>query len=232
MLFMTKLKKRLRWTWHRLYPWTGLNGLDKRLVETIGDPRGGFFVEAGANDGIRQSNTHYLARRRGWQGLLVEPVPSLAADCAKNRPESTVVNCALVSFADEGCEIEIVDVDLMSMVRRHDENAEPVIAMAESVQGIKRKSLNVVGRSLSGLLDEVESRTIDLLSLDVEGYELQVFAGLDLSRHSPRWILVETKDVDAVRAVLEETHELITSLSYHDYLFRQRVVESDSKSPD
>ena len=32
----------------------------------------GFFIEAGANDGIDQSYTHWLDSY-GWTGLLIEP---------------------------------------------------------------------------------------------------------------------------------------------------------------
>lgn len=39
---------------------------------------GGFFVEAGANDGYTQSNTYWLERFCGWEGILIEPIPALA----------------------------------------------------------------------------------------------------------------------------------------------------------
>src|SRR3712207_4024508 len=57
-------------------PFTGLNGLDRRLLSHM--PATGFFVEAGANDGIDQSNTYYLESRCGWSGILVEPFGPLA----------------------------------------------------------------------------------------------------------------------------------------------------------
>lgn len=33
----------------------------------------GFFFEAGAHDGVSQSNTHQLELQLGWTGVLVEP---------------------------------------------------------------------------------------------------------------------------------------------------------------
>src|SRR5680860_384457 len=59
-------------------------------------PPQGVFVEAGANDGIWQSNT-YLLERRGWRGVLIEPIPELFDRCRRNRPQSQVYNCALVA---------------------------------------------------------------------------------------------------------------------------------------
>src|SRR5215831_4591146 len=74
----------------------GLNLLDVKLAEHLSSRRG-FFVEAGANDGLAQSNTLYLERYLGWRGLLVEPIPELARLCRVNRPRAMVEECALVS---------------------------------------------------------------------------------------------------------------------------------------
>ena len=65
--------------YRRLDPWTGLNGLQDKKVLKYLPTAPGFFIEAGANDGLKQSNTFYLESRRGWRGLLVEPIPELAS---------------------------------------------------------------------------------------------------------------------------------------------------------
>jgi hypothetical protein len=52
-----------------------LDNLDVKLERYL-DFDGGTFVEAGANDGVAQSNTLYFEWRRGWRGLLIEPCRS------------------------------------------------------------------------------------------------------------------------------------------------------------
>ena len=42
-----------------------------------GKTRDGFFVEAGADNFLLNSNTLLFERQYGWAGLLVEPVPSM-----------------------------------------------------------------------------------------------------------------------------------------------------------
>ena len=58
--------------------------------------KGGVYVEAGANDGIRQSNTLALKEALGWSGILVEPSPKAFAALVRNQPGDNLVNAALV----------------------------------------------------------------------------------------------------------------------------------------
>ena len=59
----------------------------------------GIILEAGAYDGIEQSNTLFL-ENAGWKGVLVEPSFENYLKCISNRSLSTSVNCALVSPSD------------------------------------------------------------------------------------------------------------------------------------
>ena len=52
-----------------------LNDLDKKIEKYL-PGRNGFFIEAGANNGIKQSNSYYFAKTLGWRGILVEAIPS------------------------------------------------------------------------------------------------------------------------------------------------------------
>jgi hypothetical protein len=82
---------------------------------------------------------------------------------------------------------------------------------------------SVPARTLSSLLDEVGAPEVDLLSLDVEGYEPEVLRGLDLDRHAPRYILVEIRDPAVgrgpIEAVLGHRYAEIEQLSPYDVLY-------------
>jgi FkbM family methyltransferase len=220
------LRDIVRKIWHIYHPYTGLNGLDKKLIPFL--PEGvGYFIEAGANDGVRQSNTHYLEKRRSWNGLLVEPVPRLAKKCANNRKRSVVAQVALVSPEQSGTEIKIIDLDLMTLVANQsagliDTNSH--VQLAEEVQGITAAEIVVRGVTLSELLEEQGNPQVTLFSLDVEGFEVDVLKGLDLSRHRPDFILVETRGINEVTLALSSHYDLIAKLSHHDYLFKSKSI--------
>ena len=216
----TLVRQWSRPAYRRIRPYASLNSLDRRIEKYL--PSDGVFIEAGANDGLNQSNTLFLARKHGWSGILIEPVPRLYARCIKNRKESLCINAALVSPNESGIAIKLIDLDLMTQVKSSNsfEASEANIRIAETVQGIKRSEVSVTGRTLSEIIEESTFQSIDLLSLDVEGFELEVLLGITNESHFPRWILVETSDINAVLETLGDRYEEIQKLSEHDYLLK------------
>jgi hypothetical protein len=72
------------------YEFFGLNNLDAKLINIIGQDRS-YFVEIGANDGFTASNTKHLELFHNWQGILIEPIPEQARRCRTHRRKSTKV---------------------------------------------------------------------------------------------------------------------------------------------
>lgn len=203
----------------------------ERKIDTAIDRDGGFFVEAGANDGFTQSNTYWLERFRSWRGILIEPMPTYHDICRTERPTADVVHAALVASAEPGDTVRMQFGDLMSSVHgaHGDAAAERDWVAPGLVLGWRDPhEAEVPARTLSSILDEHRAPEIDLLSLDVEGFEPDALRGLDLSRHAPRWIVVEAHDLQgdrrAIEEVLGDTYVLDAQVSPLDLLYRRRDV--------
>ena len=207
-----------------------LHQIDAKL-DAIIDIDGGFFVEAGANDGYTQSNTYWLERFRGWEGLLVEPMQELFDECLVERPNSQVRCAALVSFGYGEPTVRMRFGHLMSSVV--DESIDNERTAAGVAQGWQDSyETDVPAVTLSALLDQVGAPEIDLLSLDVEGFEPEVLAGLNLDRHAPRWIVIEAHNFSEGRppidAILGDRYRFQAEISPVDLLYRRADVPEPS----
>jgi FkbM family methyltransferase len=209
--------------------------MDAKLQRLLPDT--GFFVEAGAYDGYTESNTYYLERFRGWTGVLVEPVHEYYRRALRERPRSAVVHCALVPPEQAGEQIRIRHAGTMSIVegaRGSDGKDEAYLASA-LLFAEDGYDAWAPGRTLSDVLDELNVPEVDLLSLDLEGFESRALEGLDLERHRPRHILVEVQDESNLRAVADRLGAWYGSpaqTSPRDALFtRLDVYSSGQESP-
>lgn len=208
--------------------WFGLDELDRKLAPFVPADTG-TFVELGAYDGLNQTNTLWL-ERRGWRGVLIEAVPDFAAACRRHRPLARVVNAACVGRDHPGGEVELHQVGLMSLVdgAREPADQEAWIRRGEEVQKIARTTCRAPARTLSSILDELGVGQVDLLSLDVEGFERQVLDGLDLARHAPTLMLVEDSKagglLDHIVALGYELVEVLNERAFtRDLLLRRRA---------
>jgi len=208
-----------------------LNQMDNKILKKYLCFSGGVFVEAGANDGIRQSNTLLFEREHQWRGLLVEPNPTLFESCKKNRPNSIVEQCALVSF---DYKLDIINWstgpgldgnnDTLCAQTIHDDGNLPEKAIPHLKHRAKEK-IQVPANTITNLLKKHNISNIDFFSLDVEGYEFSVLNGLDFSYVRPKYILLEvTENFDRMKSYMEErNYTYLEKFGNHDYLFKDET---------
>lgn len=198
-----------------------MGDLDEQIARRLGSTPG-FFVEFGAYDGLQYSNTFALAQR-GWRGLLIEPSARLAQECCKNRPDSLVVRCALVSGQDGRDDVELHYAGLMSVVASSaglTTDQQRRVTVGARMQEMKRRIERVPARTLTGVLEDCGVTVIDFMSIDVEGNEAGVLQGLDLTRYTPKVILIETKEPEIVTSLLAPLYRLDGQASSLDYFFK------------
>jgi len=201
-----------------------LNQLDLKLLPYL-NFKNGFFIEAGANDGINQSNTLLFEKKYGWKGLLIEPIPDLAKQCRINRPNCIVENVALVPFDYDKPTIEMSYSNLMSLVKGSMASEDDERAHVEKgceIQNITTYKIEVDVGTLTSILVKHNIQKIDFLSLDVEGFELSVLKGIDFSKYRPKYILVEARFKDEIQNYLEDLYDVVAQIGYYDILFKAK----------
>jgi|JTFP01.1.fsa_nt_gb FkbM family methyltransferase len=186
----------------------------------------GFFVELGANNGYNQSNTFHLEYLKNWKGILIEGIPELYNMCKYIRINSIVENYACVSDGFKQKEIMMRYAGLMSIVTgalKSEEKDDLHIKKGLKCQNINKEYIVKVRTStLTNILKKHNVCKIDFLSLDVEGFELQVLKGFDVKKFKPTFICIEANFFDEIDEFLSPTHRIIDQLSHHDYLYKIR----------
>src|SRR5260370_42436012 len=69
-------------------------GPDLLVLEALAGQRGGFFLDSGASNGVRFSNTLLLEESFGWRGICVEPNELFFRELTKNG-KCYCLNCCL-----------------------------------------------------------------------------------------------------------------------------------------
>ena len=207
-----------------------LHDLDDKLLKYL-NFENGFFIEAGANDGLSQSNTALYEFEYGWKGLLVEPNPKKCFECKKRRIKSIVENYALVSdnYTDDYIEGNFDETgyseSLTSLVYDKGDWCDSHLQIHK--EQIKNNLIKVPAITLNKLLEKHNVDRVDFISLDVEGYEISVLNGFDLDKYNPKYFLIETTNLEnrkksIIEYMEERDYTVIDQPSINDSLFAKK----------
>jgi FkbM family methyltransferase len=178
------------------------------LVREFLGPKPGYFVEVGANEPQRGSQTWAL-EQAGWTGILVEPQPALAAKLKAQRG-ARVFAVACSSPENAGQELPLHVAGPMSGLDRTQMSHG---AVPEAVIKVPVKTLDEM------LIEAQAPAPIDFLSVDIEGHELEALRGFDFKRWQPRLVLLEdhVANRDKLRFMRASGYRLIQHVVFNGW---------------
>ena len=158
---------------------------DLIVLDLFGFKRKGVFIEAGACDGILNSNTFLLEKNYEWTGLLVEPIKEYYLQLEQNR-DVIISNVALSQVNNQQLDFLITASKDLSTIKGYEDS---------DFHSENRKNYNitkVTTKTLDQLIEEnLQNIEIDFFSLDTEGSEFDIIKSLDLLKHRINVICVE-----------------------------------------
>jgi FkbM family methyltransferase len=168
--------------------------------EFLGDGATGFFVDVGAADPQFGSQSWHL-EALGWSGILVEPRPDMAERLRRER-RAKVYECACASPGKASRSMPL------HLRGGYSSLSESLVIAGIEPQGTVSVSL----RTLDDILVDAKAPSpVDFVSIDVEGFEIEVLEGFDLDRWRPRLILIEdhVQDWSLHRVLLQRGYKWV-----------------------
>ena len=147
----------------------------------------GFYIDVGCQHPIKNNNT-YLLFKKGWTGVNID-LDKVNIDLFNFfRPKDNNINSAISSKVEN---VKLFYYHQKSPINTLDEK----ISLKQ--QAKIEKKIDIQTNTLENILDNYSIKTIDLLTIDVEGFELKVLNGLNFDKYKPSVIIVEFLDLEA-----------------------------------
>lgn len=142
------------------------------------------YLELGACHPIQTSNTFLFSRKYGCKGVLVEANPALVENLRKVRPSDLVIHCAIVS--NDASEVEFTVADTVELSSLSPEHIRSFGTMAKKLSRVRVPAMTV-----NRLIQHYHLGSPDILSVDLEGLDLEVLSQLDYSTYRPAVVICE-----------------------------------------
>lgn len=143
----------------------------------------GFFVDIGAHDGIKWSNSYFFEKQKGWSGLCIEPIYNAYQELVQNRNAICINACA----GKENGQADFFNVhgdpdQLSGLVETyhplHKKRMEYETSQTHSSFTVEK----VPVYTLKSLFEKYNITYVDYLSLDTEGSEMAILEGIDFNQ--------------------------------------------------
>ena len=197
-------------------------GEDLLIAAHFENMNNGFFVDLGAHHPFRFSNTN-IFYDKGWRGINVEPNPDAISLFDKYRDKDINLQCG-IGLCDASMIYYMYKEPAFNTFSKKysEESPSPLV-----------KKLTIPIRKLSDILDQnlpSHISKIDLLNIDIEGFELEALKSNNWNKYIPQYILLEngysktiqTDLQDECTLFLKEKKYSIVSKHYNTLLFQYK----------
>ena len=160
------------------------DGIDAILLKKIPKKDKGFYVDVGANHPFWASNT-YAFYKRGWRGINIDAAPGHMGLFRISRRR------------DINLEVPISNITKPMKFFIFKSSALNSFSEKLSKERMKKNKIKKIvmlkPKTLSQVLQEnlPEKQHIDLLTIDVEGHDLNVLKSNNWKKYRPKFIIIE-----------------------------------------
>lgn len=184
------------------------------------------FIQVGANDGVADDPIRDFITTRGWRGILCEP----QADVFQKLKHNYAAQADRLIFENVA-----ISADPGGLTLYRSPGADNTISSANpkttaQQSGVPEADLvrvTVPTLTLDALIERHQIGRLDILQVDVEGYDFEVLKTLSLERYRPAVIQFEHGHLTP-----QAVSDVAAHLNAHGYLLNYGGRQSDSVAMD
>jgi FkbM family methyltransferase len=189
---------------------------DEELIirDFFQDRKGGFFLDVGCAWPIISSNTYYLEKHLGWTGFGIDALQEFAVSWNEKRPRSKFFTFLVTNRS--GADGTFFKAAMTALSSTDFDTA----SAKEFGDPVEPEEIKVPMITLDDLLDREGIEKVDLVSMDIEGHELQALEGFDIERFRPELVVVEGFDPLVTKYFHDHGYEQIERYTAFDLINR------------
>jgi len=190
-----------------------LNEEEWIIRDFFNDRRNGVFVDVGANDYQKFSNTYYLETVLGWSGIAIDALREFEENYKIHRPRTRFRTFFISDRSDDQATIYV----LKGQTLRTSATKEFTQRLGNDLSEVSVPTI-----TLNDLLAVEGISSFDFLSMDIELAEPQALAGFDIERFHPSLVCIE--------AHLEVRQQILDYFARHRYVVLGKYLRADREN--
>ena len=193
------------------------SGVDILIQNIFRNKKNGHYIDIGCQHPIRNNNT-FLLHKKGWSGINVDLDKGNIDLFNSSRPYDYNINIAV---SNKVSEVDLFYFHEKSPINTIDKKTSQFQkAKVQSIKKVKTNTLNNIIQS-----SNYADKKFDILTVDVEGHELQVLQGLNFSQYGPDVIIVEYLDLTVSKLEIKNLSiENIINSEIYKYLISKNYI--------
>jgi hypothetical protein len=175
----------------------------------------GSYIDVGCGQPVHDSNTFFLYKR-GWSGIVIDPILNNYKLYRLLRRKDNFRKILI------GCPTEEKGVDFYEFIPYLYSTTSPSVAQTSITNGRILKSVTSLQvASLSTFTPRIDPLSASLLSIDIEGLEMECLRTINFDTYMPRVICVEEWD-ETITSSQSEVREFLSAVNY-SFVARTRL---------
>ena len=162
-------------------------GEDRWITDNVELSDDGVFVDIGAAAARYRSNTYHF-EKNGWSGLCIDADPHWFSKCDGTCGEPHVCD-SLTEYRKTPVQVAVGLEN--GMVTFHQKDRHVLSSIGGIGKGNTINEIQVEKKTINTILEEHSMTNIDLLSIDCEGNDFEIWESLDREKHPVKVVIIE-----------------------------------------